>query len=103
MAEHTAPEHPAREPRIAAVEPLLCPVCGSHLLQLLDAEPHAPGGWDVVLECPECWSILEDHLEDLEIEAFDRDFDDGMHVIVDELRRLTVEQMRQDVERFAGA
>lgn len=101
MAEHPVPQPPAGAP--ASTCPLSCPVCHSRLLQLLDAEPHPPGGWDVVLECPECWTLLEEHLADREVEDFDREFDEGTRQLVEALRRLVAEHMREDVDRFLAA
>jgi hypothetical protein len=98
MAETPAPERAA-----TTTAPVYCPVCRSRLLQLLDAEPHPPGGWDVVLECPECWSLIEEHLDDHEVEDFDREFDEGTRQLVEELRRLTAQHMLEDVERFLVA
>ena len=42
-------------------------------------------------------------MDDDAIEAFDHAFDDGVRALVDELRRLTAEHMREEVERFACA
>ena len=104
MADHAAPERPTREvPATTTGAPCACPTCGSRLLQLVNAEPHAPGGWNALLECPECWSVVDEWMDDAEIEAFDREFDDGVRAMVSELRRLTEEHMREDVERFTVA
>jgi hypothetical protein len=102
MAETPAPERPVSA-STTTTAPLSCPVCHSRLLQLLDAEPHLPGGWDVLLECPECWSLIEEHLDDHEVDDFDREFDEGTRQLVEELRRLTAEHMREDVDRFLAA
>jgi hypothetical protein len=82
---------------------MACTCCGSRLLQLVDAEPHAPGGWDALLECPECWTAVDQHLEDDAMEDFDRAFDDGVRELVAELRRMTFRNMLEDVERFVAA
>ena len=102
------PESPANQPLPEAVPgsaeaPIACPCCGSRLVQLVDAEPHAPGGWDTVLECPECWTAIDEHLEDEAMEDLDRAFDDGVRAVVAELRRMTFRNMLEDVERFAAA
>jgi len=102
MAEIPAPERPAGAVP-STTTPLSCPVCRSRLLQLLDAEPHPPGGWDVVLECPECWSVIEDHLDDHEVDDFDREFDEGTRLLVEQLRRLTAQHMLEDVQKFLVA
>ena len=98
------PELPASDGSPSAAPTLsACPICGSRLLQLVDAEPHPPGGWNTLLECPECWAVIDEWMDDDAIEAFDREFDDGVRALVDELRRLTEEHMREQVERFACA
>ncbi|MDQ6915142.1 MAG: hypothetical protein M3155_04945 [Actinomycetota bacterium] len=104
MAEHPAPQPsaPRHAPPVHA-DPLACPECGSRLLQLLDAEPCPPGGWNALLECPECWAVADRHLADHVIEEFDRCFDDGIRTLVEELRRMTAEHMREEVQRFAAA
>jgi hypothetical protein len=98
-------EHPASQPAALPLhaDPLSCPECGSRLLQLVDAEPHPPGGWNAVLECPECWATADRHLGDDTIEEFDRCFDDGIRMLVDQLRRMTAEHFLDDVERFIAA
>jgi hypothetical protein len=104
MAEHSVPELPAPEGARSVTSPLsACPLCGSRLVQLVDAEPHPPGGWNALLECPECWAVMDEWMDDDAIEAFDHAFDDGVRSLVDELRRLTAEHMREEVERFACA
>jgi hypothetical protein len=105
MHEPPAPDQriPWPTPPPAAVEAMACPVCESRLLQLADAEPHPPGGWNVVLECPECWTTGELRLDDGGMEAFDEHFDDGIRAMIDELRRLSTESMLEDVQRFVGA
>jgi hypothetical protein len=100
MAEHPASQPPA--PPVSA-DPLACPECGSRLLQLVDAEPHPPGGWNAQLECPECWATAERHLDDDTVEEFDRCFDDGIRVLVEELRRMTAQHMLDEIEHFAAA
>ena len=95
---------PVRKAAPACAEaPIACPRCGSRLVQLVDAEPHPPGGWDALLECPECWTTIDEHLEDDAMEDFDRGFDDGVRAVIAELRRMTVSNMLDDVERFAAA
>jgi hypothetical protein len=101
MADHSAAE---RQTRTAIAQPpRACPACGSRLLQLVDAEPHPPGGWNALLECPECWSLIDEWMDDAAIEAFDRDFDDGVRALVEELRRLTRTHMCEEVARFTAA
>ncbi len=88
----------------AAASLHICPRCGSGLVQPTCWEQVADRTrWRVWRRCPECeWSTNSVHNE-VEIDAFDEQLDDGAHALADELRAMERVNMSMMVEVFLVA
>ena len=81
----------------------LCPECDSDLVQPIDWRERDRDNWAVELRCPECEWRGDGVFTQLQVDRFDRVLDAGARSLVDDLRRLTRDNMEGEVERFAEA
>jgi hypothetical protein len=77
----------------------ICPRCGSGLVQPTCWEQASDRTrWRVWRRCPECeWTASSVH-DEVEIDAFDEQLDDGAHTLADELRAMERDNMGAMVE-----
>ncbi len=90
---------------LPAVTPGLhvCPECSSELVYPVAWEEEGDTHWEVSLRCPNCeWQVTDVFPEDA-IQIFDETLDRGTEKLVADLRRLTRDNMEDDVERFVRA
>ena len=81
----------------------LCPECSSDLVQPVDWEEHPGEGWSVDLRCPECEWRGAGTFAQGDIDEYDRLLDEGMRLVIDDLRKLTRENMERDLENLITA
>lgn len=82
----------------------ICPECSSDLVQPVDWEEQpAAGGWSVELRCPECEWRGAGSFAQKDIDEYDRLLDEGMRSVIDDLRKLTRENMERDLEDLVAA
>ena len=79
----------------------ICPRCGSGLVQPTCWEQASDRThWRVWRRCPECEWTSDGVHDEVEIDAFDEQLDDGAHTLADELRALEHANMRSMTEVF---
>jgi hypothetical protein len=81
----------------------LCPECHSGLVQPIDWKEQPGEGWSVELRCPECEWHGGGTYGQHEIDEYDRLLDEGMRSMIDDLRKLTRENMERDLEDLIAA
>ncbi|MFN2612539.1 MAG: hypothetical protein ABR536_04115 [Solirubrobacterales bacterium] len=81
----------------------LCGNCDSELVQPVNWSEASMNSWEVELRCPECEWRQQAVFSQREIDGYDRLLDDGMQCLIDDLRRLTRENMQAEAEDFATA
>ena len=60
-------------------------------------------GWSVELRCPECEWRGGGTYSQSDIDEYDRLLDEGMRSVIDDLRKLTRENMERDLEDLVAA
>ena len=99
-AESKAPEHPAAE----AHQPLhTCVACSSELVYPVRWEEAGPDNWNVLLHCPNCEVHREGIFTQQNVEEFDEELDRAGDVLARDYKRLVLENMAAEIERFVGA
>lgn len=93
------PEKASNNPTTRSLH--ICPHCGSELVQPTCWEQVSDRTrWRVWRRCPECeWTTDSIHNE-VEIDAFDEQLDDGAHTLADELRSMEHTNMSTMAEVF---
>jgi hypothetical protein len=81
----------------------VCPNCSSELVQPVQWAERGQGCWWVELRCPECeWSDADTYGQN-HVDAFDKELDQGMQLLLQDLHDLTRANMEDEAERFAQA
>jgi hypothetical protein len=80
----------------------MCIACGSRLVHPVRWE-ETPGGYEVLLRCPECLIHFQDEFSDTELARYDTVLDDGGRVLIGDLKMLARANMKDDVRRFCSA
>jgi hypothetical protein len=81
----------------------VCDSCGSTLVYPLEWDEASETEWEVTLRCPNCeWQNTSVYEQEL-VERFDATLDRGTEALVDDLKRLTVANMEEEIDRFAAA
>jgi hypothetical protein len=88
--------------RVESATPALCecPSCASELVYPVAWEERSSESWRIERRCPNCEWTHEGDFEQPEVEAFDDVLNEGTEAVLDELRRLSRENMAEDVERL---
>jgi hypothetical protein len=60
-------------------------------------------GWRVLLRCPSCGWQSEEVLDAVALDRLDEELDRGTEQLMDALARLTEQNMREYLDRFATA
>ena len=81
----------------------ICEQCGRDLVEPVNWASAGPERWRVALSCPNCDYWTEDVFSQECVDRFDERLDDGMALLLDDLKRLQHANMTDDVERFIGA
>ncbi len=80
-----------------------CPECASPLVQPIEWSEAERGGWELVLECPNCLWVDEGVFDSEQVAALEQRLDEGVTTMLTDLRRLTQANMNDEIERFAAA
>lgn len=81
----------------------ICECCASTLVYPLEWSEASASHWEVTLRCPNCeWRNTGVHTQSA-VERFDRTLDRGTEALVDDLKRLSVANMEDEIDRFAAA
>ncbi len=81
----------------------LCGACAGELVQAAEWSEGEGRAWRVELRCPECGWSASGTFNQHEIDDYDRRLDDGMRSLIDDLRKLTAENMEAETEEFVSA
>jgi hypothetical protein len=81
----------------------ICPECRSNLVQPIDWCERDADNWAVELRCPECEWIGGGIFSQIQVDRYDRMLDDSQQSIINDLKKLTRENMENDVEHFTEA
>jgi hypothetical protein len=81
----------------------VCPACSSELVQPVQWEANDRGSWRLTLECPNCRWTTEGVFDADQMEAFEDRLEDGVAVLLSDLRQLTQANMTEEIERFVTA
>ena len=81
----------------------VCPRCDSGLVQPVAWNEAAGGGWELVLDCPNCgWGEVGTFARG-QVEALEEHLDEGLANMLEDLRRLTQVNMHEEIDRFVAA
>lgn len=79
----------------------VCERCDSTLVYPLEWEEASQTHWEVALRCPNCeWKDTGVFSQEV-VERFDVALDRGTQALADDLKRLTVANMEEEIDRFA--
>jgi hypothetical protein len=79
----------------------VCSQCDSDLVYPLEWEEASETHWEVKLRCPNCeFKHTGVYAQDV-VERFDVTLDRGAQSLADDLKRLTVANMEDEIDRFA--
>lgn len=81
----------------------VCPECASTLVQPVEWTEVEDGGWELSLRCPNCFWLGEGVFAQDEVDVFEERLEDGLTVMLSDLRRLNEANVAEEVERFAAA
>ena len=81
----------------------VCTECGSELVQPSWWKEDGPRTWRVCLSCPECWHEHESVYAQAAVDAYDERLNQGTEELMATYRRLTRENLSDELDRFAGA
>jgi hypothetical protein len=99
-AREVEPE-PAPEPDVRRLE--LCTACGGERVHPIDWHEVEDMRWEISLRCPDCeWAEVE-RFDQHEVERYDDVLNDATDRLIEELDRITRENMTEAVERFRTA
>jgi hypothetical protein len=80
-----------------------CGACQGELVQPVEWSPLGKSYWQVTLHCPNCdWSGTGVFPQSV-VERFDRELDRGTDLLLAEINRIDLENLAEDVDRFARA
>jgi hypothetical protein len=81
----------------------ICERCDSSLVYPLEWDEASPTDWEVTLRCPNCeWHDTGVYEQEL-VERFDVALDRATEALTDDLKRLTIANMEEEIDRFAAA
>ena len=81
----------------------LCDRCDSALVYPLEWDEASATEWEVTLRCPNCELRKTGIYEQAVVESFDAALDRATQTLTDDLKRLTVANMEDEIDRFAAA
>jgi hypothetical protein len=80
-----------------------CPSCGSDLVQPQSWSQTADGRWNLLLECPNCWSCEAGTFSRTQVERLEDHLDEGLTAMISDLQRIALANVTAEIERFARA
>ena len=80
----------------------VCLACGSRLVHPVSWEETA-GGLAVLLRCPECFVHIHDEFSEAELDRYDTVLEEGVRVLIADLKMLSRANMQDYVRRFCSA
>jgi hypothetical protein len=102
-------DHSSKYQRAANLEPTpaeglhVCSQCDSDLVYPLEWDEASETLWEVTLRCPNCeWKDTGVYEQEV-VERFDVTLDRGTQALADDLKRLTVANMEEEIDRFAAS
>jgi hypothetical protein len=81
----------------------ICPDCDSALVQPVEWTEAPHGFWELTLHCPNCDWLDEGVFDQDQVDLLEEKLDEGLTDMLSDLRRLTVSNMTEEIERFASA
>jgi hypothetical protein len=81
----------------------ICERCNSALVFPLQWDEASATEWEVTLRCPDCEWLSTGVYTQQAVESFDTNLDCGTRALVDDLQRLTVANMEDEIDRFSAA
>jgi len=99
----SAPRRTEKPSQKTGVRMHVCPECSSDLIQPVDWVEVPGEGWTVDLRCPECEWRGGGTYAQRDIDDYDRLLDEGMRLVIDDLRKLTRENMERELEGLVAA
>jgi hypothetical protein len=81
----------------------VCEQCDSGLVYPLEWDEASATHWEVTLRCPNCESKTTGVYEQSVVERFDVILDRGAQALADDLKRLSVANMEEQIDRFAAS
>jgi hypothetical protein len=81
----------------------VCNQCDSSLVYPLEWEEASATEWEVTLRCPNCEWQQTGVYEQAVVECFDVTLDRATQALTDDLKRLTLANMEDEIDRFAAA
>ena len=81
----------------------ICPKCSSKLVYPVDWNEVEAGLWAVSVCCPDCQKVRSGIFDQRTVERFDRELDEGLDRLIDDLSHLERANMEEDIERFVSA
>ncbi len=81
----------------------VCPRCESELVQPVCWSEAADDGWELTLECPNCWWRTEGTFSQHQVHELEERLDDGVGQLLADLKRLAHANMSDHIERFIAA
>jgi hypothetical protein len=103
LREPQPPAHAVPSPDGDPVDLHVCPDCDQALVYPVEWEEASPTHWEVQLRCPSCeWFNVGLYDQDT-VDRFDEELDHGTEALVRDLKRITVANMEEEVERFTSA
>jgi hypothetical protein len=93
-------QHPPAEPH---QDLHVCVDCSSGLVFPIQWEESGPENWHVLLHCPNCEVYREGVFTQDTVETFDEELDRGADMLARDYKRVTHNNMAEEIERFVGA
>ena len=81
----------------------VCEQCDSALVYPVEWDEASATEWEVLLRCPNCEWTKTGIYEQAVVERFDVTLDRATQALTDDLKRLTVANMEEEIDRFAAA
>ena len=91
----------ADDPMVRRIE--LCNACGGERVHPVDWQEVEDLRWELALRCPDCEEHQTDTFDQNEVERYDDVLNDATDRLIEELDRVTRENMSEAVERFRRA
>lgn len=81
----------------------ICVRCDSELVYPLEWYEASETAWNVTLRCPDCEMLVSGVYEQETVDRFDATLDLGTKALVDDLARLSMANIEDEIDRFAVA
>ena len=103
VSEPSVEDAPAAEPTLSVRRIELCPECDSDRVHPVDWHEVDERNWRLDVRCPDCRWMGSDVFAQDEVERYDDLLNAGTDALIEELERITRENMADHLERFIRA